>query len=458
MIDFVRDEIEKAGATNFRSEMAEQAILARMLTYSKEAELHASELSEHDFTVPVYGKLFRAIQAVVAQQMGVDFVTVDTALHGLYPQEHGALSDTMVTVTEVMSLTGHRIDDYISIVKDLSTRRRSISSFEGILTSLKDPTRDINEVLEQARTESSEIQRGRHKWQTMQDVLLSAYDYIIARSTGKIKSISTGVDNVDRLIGGFFGGELTVIGARPAVGKSAFGANIALSAARQGFKVAIVSREMTDIQYGSRMLARESWVDGMNLRKAEINGDDWARIAKSMNDLSTLPVEFMFSVRTVEELVSEVTRRVQHGELDMLVVDYLQLMETQARFNAEHLRVGFISTTLKHLATDCNIPIIALAQVNRDSDGQMPTMRNLKASGDIEQDADGVIFLHRPSSANDPYIDPRDREYFDSYENQGLTYICIYVAKQRQGTTGKACVLFDAAHMQYIEIDRGRES
>lgn len=456
MTDFVRDEIERSGSANFRSEMAEQAVLARMLTDSRDAELHASELSEHDFTVPAYGKLFRAIQAVVAQQMNVDLVTVDTALAGLFPQEYGMLSDAMVNATEAIGITGRRIDDYISIVRSLSARRRSISSFEGILAALKDPARDLTEVLEQARAESGEIQRGGHKWQTMQDVLLNAYDYLIARSQGRIRSITSGLDNVDQLVGGFFAGELTVIGARPAVGKSAFGANIALSAARQGFKAAIVSREMTDIQYGSRMLARESWVDGMNLRKAEISNDDWARIARSMNDLSTLPVDFMFNVRTVEELAAEVTRRVQRGELDLLVVDYLQLMETQARFNAEHLRVGFISTTLKHLATDCGIPIIALAQVNRDTDGQMPTLRNLKASGDIEQDADGVIFLHRPASANDPYIDPRDREFFEAYETQGLTYICIYVAKQRQGTTGKACVLFDAAHMQYLEIDRRR--
>lgn len=458
MIDFVRDEIEKAGATNFRSEMAEQAILARMLTYSKEAELHASELSEHDFTVPVYGKLFRAIQAVVAQQMGVDFVTVDTALHGLYPQEHGALSDTMVTVTEVMSLTGHRIDDYISIVKDLSTRRRSISSFEGILTSLKDPTRDINEVLEQARTESSEIQRGRHKWQSLQDVLINTYDYLIKRQQGKIKAVTTGIDNIDNLIGGFFGGELTVIGARPAVGKSAFGANIAMAAARKGQRVAIVSREMTDIQYGSRIMARQGDVDGMKLRKGDINPDDWTHIATAMNDTAALPIEFMFTARTVEDIVAEATRKAQRGELDMLIVDYLQLMETRKQFQQEHLRVGYISTTLKHLATDCNIPVIALAQVNRDSDGQMPTLRSLKASGDIEQDADGVIFLHRPSSTNDPYVDPRDKEYFEGYEAMGLSYLCIYVAKQRQGATGKACVIFDPAHMRYMEIDRRRDS
>ncbi len=166
----------------------------------------------------------------------------------------------------------------------------------------------------------------------------------------------------------------------------------------------------------------------------------------------------MFTVRTVEDLRRECQKMVDKGELDMLIVDYLQLMHTTKNIKEEHLRVGYISKSLKDMATDFNIPVIALAQVNRDTDGQMPTLKSLKASGDIEQDADGVIFLHRPSSANDPYVDPRDKEYFASYENSDLTYICIGVAKQRQGAVGKACVLFDSPHMRYYPIDRGTES
>lgn len=452
--DFVQEQILQAGASDFSSKGAEEAVIALMISHTKDAEDHVGDLNEGDFYFPQHGMIFRAIQSVIAQRMNVDLVTVDAALGKLYPMEQVQLAEMMVGCVESLTMAGHRITDYIQIVKDLSTRRKSIHSFEGLVAQLRDPTRNIADILDQMREETGNIQQTKHTWQNLQDVLLSTYEYLEKRQSGQIKSISTGITNIDNLIGGFFGGELTVIGARPSVGKSAFGANIALSAARKGFKVGVVSREMTDIQYGARMIAHESWVDGMKLRKGEIDGEEWSRIAEGIGGLGSLPIEFMFSVRTVEDLAREVQRRVERQELDMLVVDYLQLLETQKRFQQENLRVGYISTTLKHLATDCNIPVIALAQVNRDSDGQMPTLKSLKASGDIEQDADGVIFLHRPSSANDPYVDERDKAVFNLYEEKGLSYLCIGVAKQRQGVTGKACVIFDPAFMRYIEIDR----
>lgn len=456
--DFVQQQILQAGTSDFASKGAEQAVIAQMLIRGQEAEDHASELQESDFYFPDHGKIYRAIQAVVTQRMNVDLVTVDAALGKLYPMEQSQLSEAMIGCTEAMTITGRRIEDYIRIVKDLSVRRQSIHSFEGLVAQLRDPTRDIADILDQMRVESGQIQQSKHTWQNMQDVLLSTYDYLEKRQSGQIKSITTGIGNIDSLIGGFFGGELTVIGARPSVGKSAFGANIALEAARKGFRVAVISREMTDIQYGARMIAHEAWVDGMRLRKGEIDNDEWGRIADSMGGIGELPIEFMFSVRTVEDLAKEVQRKVERGELDMLIVDYLQLLETQRRFQQENLRVGYISTTLKHLATDCNIPVIALAQVNRDTDGQMPTLKSLKASGDIEQDADGVIFLHRPSVPTDPYVDPRDQDVFSLYAEKGLTYLCIGVAKQRQGAVGRACVLFDPVYMRYIEIDRSHKA
>ena len=253
----------------------------------------------------------------------------------------------------------------------------------------------------------------------------------------------------------FFPGELTVIGARPGVGKSAFGANVALEAARKGYRVAVVSREMTDVQYGQRMMSRGALVDGMKLRKASLDDDDWMKMTEALTEMSTLPISFMFSVTSIEDLRIEVQRKMLKGELDMLIVDYLQLMQTRQKFrDQEHLRIGYISKALKAMAVDFNIPVIALAQVNRDSDGQMPTMRNLKASGDIEQDADNIIFLHKPANSTDRCVYPEDRQTFEAFEALGYVYLCIAVAKQRQGATGNICLLFEPSHMRYLEIDR----
>ena len=454
--DYIQQQIIKAGAANFASQSAEESVICSLVSRTDDAAHYAMELSESDFYFPDYGRIFKAIQTVLAKGQSVDLVTVDAAIGELYPLEQTHITSTMIGRINGTAIGLRNIEDYIRIVKDLSTRRQSIKSFEGLVARLKDPSEDIGDILDQMRTEGNQITMGNHKWQSMPDVLMATYEYLEKRAKGEIKSITTGIGNMDSLIGGFFGGELTVIGARPSVGKSAFGANIAIEAARRGYHVAVVSREMTSIQYGQRMLAHDSWVDGMRLRKGELNEDDWGRLAESMSVMADMPISFMFTVRTVEDLRMEVQRKAERGELDMLMVDYLQLMDTQRRFREEHLRVGYISKALKDIATDFNIPVIALAQVNRDTDGQMPTLKSLKASGDIEQDADGVIFLHRPSDAQDAYVDPRDREYFPIYEQQGYTYLCVCVAKQRQGVVGRASVLFDSAHMRYLEIDRNR--
>lgn len=453
--DYVTDQLIQAGTTNFVSQEAEEGVLYTMLT-SGNASSILSEVSESDFYFAEHAKLYRAIQVASIERHNVDFVTVDAAIGKLFPSEQSHLTDVMLSTT-TGSFYVRNVDDYIEIVKELAHRRQSIKAIEEVAAQLRDPLTDMSVVIEKLRTESGRMTTSKHTWESMTDVMLATFEYLEKRSKGDTKAITTGISNVDALVGGFFGGEMTVIGARPSVGKSAFGANIAIEAAKKGFKVGIVSREMTDIQFGQRMIAREGNLDGMKLRRAELDNEDWFSVSECLGRLAPLPITFMFSVKTVEDLRIEVQRKVEKGELDMLVVDYLQLMHSSKKFKEDYLRVGYISKALKDMAVDFDIPVIALAQVNRDTDGQMPTLKSLRSSGDIEQDADGVIFLHRPSSANDPYVDPRDKEYFSMYDGKGLTYICIGVAKQRQGATGKACVLFDSAHMRYYPIDRGAE-
>ena len=457
--EFIQEQIVKASLSNFANQTAEQAIIGKMILDHKAAEEYATELTESDFYFSHYGKIFRGIQAVLTKRQTVDLITVDEALSKLFPNDMNELPKAMVECSNAkIQFNVHGITDYIQIVKDLSTRRRAIYSFEELLLRLKDPSQEIADVLEKMRFESGKLTQTKHTWENIQDVLLATYEYLEKRQRGDIKSITTGVGVLDKLIGGFFGGELTVIGARPSVGKSAFGANIALSAARDGFRVNVVSCEMSDEQYGSRIISHEAWVDGMKLRTGDINDDDWDRISAAIGDAGELPIDFMFTVRTVEDLVKEVHRKVERKELDMLIVDYLQLLQTERRFNQESLRIGHISRTLKMLALECNIPIIALAQVNRDSDGRMPCLKDLKASGDIEQDADGVIFLHRPESANDSYVAKDDRKCFAEWQEKGVIYLCVGVAKQRNGSIGKANILFDPMFMNYIEIERYREA
>lgn len=449
---FVEQQVQEARSRNFSSPEAEMAVIGGILRKPAQNKGTLAQLHDDDFTDDNNRRLFQAIKATAAKGQAIDLITVDATFTAMFPNEAKKLAPLMIEA----SRTGvaSYIDSYIRIITELSTRRRGLAMLDDIASRLKNPEIDIHDTMERMRQQTTQIVNSTHSWMSMADLLIKTFERLEQRAKGEEKCVTTGIRNIDALIGGFFPGEMTVIGARPGVGKSAFGANIALAAARNGMKVGIVSREMTDVQFGQRLLANGSNVDGMKLRKATIEDEDWESLADAMSYLAPFPVSFLFSVSTIEDLRVEVQKKAEKKELDLLIVDYLQLMSTTQRFPAEHLRVGYMSRALKEIAMDFQIPVVALAQVNRSADDRMPTLKDLKESGRIEEDADGVVFLHRPTSAEDPYVDKRDREAFANFKKRGATYICIGVAKQRQGTVGQACVLFDSKHMRYIQIAR----
>ena len=268
-----------------------------------------------------------------------------------------------------------------------------------------------------------------------------------------------GITSLDEITGGLFGGELTIVAARPSVGKSAFGLNVALSAAHEGFKVGFVSCEMDDKGFGQRTLSREAWVNGDKLRKANIASEEWDSLFTAMTEMHDVPIRFMFNRGskdgiTVESVFRAVKKAARHGEIDLLIVDYIGIMRTVKTFKDERLRIAYISSELKRLATTANIPVVALCQVNRMAQGRMPTMAELRDSGAVEQDADGIIFLHRPDNHEDKSIHPKDVPTFYAMLESGSVYIAISVAKQRNGQTGITQVMFDPAVMRYSEIMR----
>ena len=460
MSDYVNNEIQKAASTSFASEEAESSLIGCFASNYEQCAEAFAELVEDDFYYSNHKVIYKAIRAARAEQLTVDLVTIDQMLEKVAPDDPNRYTQKVIECINIVPSVW-RVDSYLAIVKSLSTRRKAISLISEMQRQLSDPSKDINGIMDKFRTDAGDINVGKHSWVTISDVMVSTYNYLERRTQGEITSITSGIPNLDAVIGGFFGGELTVIGARPAVGKSIFGMNVALAAAERGFKVGICSREMTDIQFGQRILSYTSRVDGMKIRKADISDADWEPLVEGLGEASRLPIEFLFTVRTVEDLRAEVQRKVNRGEIDILVVDYMQLMSTAQKFKEDRLRVGYISTSLKNIATDFNIPVIALAQVKRYAGGaraKMPTLEDLKDSGNIEQDADGVIFLHNPYDEEDEYVDPRDKPYFQQYAQRGLTYMCLGIAKQRQGSTGKACVLLDKKIMQFYAIDRTREA
>ncbi len=447
--------IEAAARTGYAAEEAEKALIGDIILKYDNCAHVVSELSDEDFYFDAYRTAFKAVKLAKNEGLTIDLVTVDQEIRKIDPMNASAIMDKVVECLN--SAKAWACESHCRIVKELAARRRAIELVGQIQQELQNPANGINGIIDKLMSSGGKLMVGGHTWVSIQDVLLNTYEYIEQRTRGEIKSITSGISNLDHVIGGFFGGELTVVGARPAVGKSVFGMNVALAAAKQGYKVGVISREMTDIQYGQRILSYAGGVDGSKIRRAKIELDDWERLTDGMMEASSLPISFLFTVRTVEELRAEVQRKHNRGEIDMLVVDYLQLMEAAQNYKEDRLRVGHISKALKNIATDFNIPVIALAQVKRFAGGaraKMPTLEDLKDSGSIEQDADNVIFLHNPFDQEDEFVDPRDKEYFQGYVRQGYTYLCLGIAKQRQGVTGVCCVLFNKKLMRYFTIDR----
>lgn len=414
------------------------------------------ELEAMDFYDPDHRQIFTAMKALVLDRKTVNYPGVAESLTRLYGTD-----DLMAKLMHIVSETQRTqvngeftLKQNIEILKSQTMRRSVYAIVSEARDNLLDGTNDTQSVLEKTRQSLRDVVTTGHTWRPMSDVLMSTFERLERRAKGLEKSIPSGIPLLDRYTSGIHKGELTVIGARPAVGKSALGAHMALSAAKAGYKVAICSREMSDVQYGTRILARTADVRNHALRNGSFTDTEWTQLTDALQIHGGLPIEFMFSTRYIEDLRMEVQKKVDTDGLDLLVVDYMQLMQSKQRFQKDFERIAYVSKTLKDMTIDMNIAIIALAQVGRSAQGDMPTMAELRGSGDIEQDADNILFMHNPKPG-DPYINPADKDMLVGLEMQKLRYIALNLAKQRQGDTITVNLIFNPARMTFTEIDRG---
>lgn len=456
----LKNEAQRAG---FTSVEAERNILRRMIVKEGVAEDVVEQLTQNDFSNPQLGKLFSAMQKMVNEHRQIDPAALDAEMTHMFGKDgwNNTLIVRVIHATDQTISSWQNIDELVKLVRNLSIRRQAIAKLESLVDGLKDPTQDFDGVMSQIGEATDAININTSsgvKLVPIGTVLLNTFDYIERRQKGEIKAITSGLKCLDRLIGGFFQGEMTIVAARPSVGKSAFGVNIALSAAHKGHKVVIVSGEMEDIGLGQRLFSHGAWVDGMSLRRADIDEAAWEKLAIAMNEMNDLPIQFMFDCLTVEDIVSEASRLARRGEMELLVIDYLQYLETKATFKEQRLKIAYISHCLKKLAKEMHIPVIVLAQVTREGEGVMPTMKMLMESSNIEQDADGIIFLHRPKTVDDSSVNPDHKCGWNNWVDNGVTYLSIGVAKQRNGAVGITNVLFDAELMRYIEIIKDEEA
>lgn len=461
--DYVKRQIEQSSENRFSSPQAEENVILQMLKKPRSvAEDVLEALDPKDFTDLNLARIYKAIQEVVGKGQQIDAVNIDTMCGLLFPNHSNVLTKRLIDVMghhDYGSGAYESIQDHIQIVKELSRRREAIRRMDELANGLRDTTKELSEALAEIQDAADISDSGELKWVPLDTVNMNAFEYLEKRARGEIRSVPTGIRSLDEITGGLFGGELTIVAARPSVGKSAFGLNVALKAAKEGVKVGFVSCEMDDRGFGQRTLSRASWVSGDKLRKAQIDPEDWDKLAYAMSDMSGMPVEFVFNNNgkegiTVEAVFRAVRQKARRGEMGLLVVDYIGIMRAERSFKEERLRIAYISGELKRLAMTANIPVVALCQVNRMAQGRMPTMAELRDSGAVEQDADCIIFLHRPESHEDKSINPKDVSGFYAMQDAGSAYISVCVAKQRNGSIGTVNVMFDPGVMRYNEIMR----
>lgn len=409
------------------------------------------ELRREDFFSEDLGRVFSACQRLNARPDGITLAALDEEL----TRECGAgraseLMQTVMSAEREYRLQGWTLSRAAGAVREGAQRRALARIGEAIARGAQDDQRKLAELIDSARTHLNQSARCRGGWIQAADACLAAYEAAERRE----KPIATGIPPLDSILcGGLHRGELTILGARPAVGKSAVLLQVALNAARAGMHVCFASLEMSASQIGARILAASSGVNAAIIRAGqEIRPEDWTKMADGLvlagADCGDRLALLVHGGMTVEELRAEVHGLAERGACDLLIIDYLQLLRTQQRTGSDFERIGVVSRGLKALTLDLGVPVLAAAQVRRQNNGgvlRAPSLDELRGSGDIEQDADNVILMHRSDGSDVP------GRYGAVAQMKDDALISFDVAKQRQGMTARAWSVFQPAQMRFID-------
>lgn len=427
---------------------AEQAIIGAIFL-EPEAFSTASELlMPEDFYRAGHQRIFEAMLQLADRGEAIDVVTVTSALQSSnHLEEVGGVS----YLTEVAGSvpTAANISYYTKIVEEKATLRRLIRTATDIVTDTFSREDEVDDVLNEAEKNILEVS-GRQNtgaFKEIKDVLIDVYDNIeqLHQNKDDVTGVPTGYRDLDRITSGFQRNDLIIIAARPSVGKTAFALNVAQNVAvNANENVAIFSLEMGAEQLVQRMLCAEGNIDSQRLRTGSLIDEDWGKLTMAMGSLSNagIYIDDTPGVR-VSEIRSKCRRLKQESGLGMIMIDYLQLIQGSANSKENRQQeVSEISRSLKALARELNVPLIALSQLSRGVEQRQdkrPMMSDLRESGSIEQDADIVGFLYRD-------------DYYDQ-ESEQQNIIEIIISKQRNGPTGTVELAFVKEYNKFVDLD-----
>ncbi len=397
------------------SQEAEEGILAATLIDNQNF-LELTDLKAEHFYNGKLAKVFGAMTTLFKDNNPIDLISLKNALEksGDLESVGGVvfLSNLIDNVPQSITVDGR--NQHVEIIRGKYQLREMLKTCEEIKANIRRmPSAPPDAILEAAEKAIFEIigQHTRKAFTPIGELVSASYDHFekLAASGGGITGIKTGFSELDEITAGFQNTDLIVLAARPAMGKTAMALQFAREAARQGKRTAFFSVEMGKEQLSIRMISQEGAVDTDKTKHGRLDANDFLRIAESSRVLSQLPIEINDdSSITVQGMQRESRRLAAVGGLDLIVVDYLQLMYNQEKGERRDLELAEISRALKGLAKELNIPIIALSQLNRELEkraDKRPMLSDLRESGAIEQDADIVLMLFREEIYNkDPML------------------------------------------------------
>ena len=429
---------------------AEQAILGSMLT-DKDSVVSAIEvLKPDDFYREDNKAIYEAICNLYSRSEPIDIITVKSELiaNGKF-ESVGGLEYLAILPDKVP--TTANVEQYIKIVEEKSLLRNLIRTANEIITLGYSQTEEVEDIMDMAERKIFDLLKERSKttYTPIKDVLVETFAQIerLYNKSDVITGIPTGFIELDYKTAGLHNSDLILVAARPAMGKSAFVINIASNAAiRSGVPVVIFNLEMSKEQVANRILCSEAMVDSNKIRTGKIEEEDWSKLAGALGPISDAPIYIDDTPGiSIMEIRAKCRKLKLEKNIGLVIIDYLQLVSASGKRNASREQeISEISRSLKILAKELNVPVIALSQLSRApeqrKDDHRPILSDLRESGAIEQDADIVMFLYR------------DDYYNENSEDKNIAEVIL--AKHRGGSTGTVKLAWLGNYTKFANLER----
>ena len=445
----------KDGRIPPHDDVAEKSLLGALIINNDVLPEILTIVKPRDFYDERHQIIFDAILNLYDNHKPVDLLTLSSELKSKKQLDKIGKASYLAELSNFVPAASHA-KAYAELIEKASTRRRLINAGTKIAERAFQDDANPDELIGSAEQELFEVSDKivKSDYVSIDQLLADAFDRIddLHKNKGSLRGLKTGFRDLDKKTAGFQKGDLIIVGARPAMGKTTFAQNLTYNIASINKKgVLFFSLEMGANEIIDRMISDVSGVDNWKMRTGNLSDEEFQKIGDAMDEMDDLPIYIDdSSAMTIVELRNKARRAMHDHDIGIVIIDYLQLLQGSDRYKGNRVQeVTEISRGLKILARELNIPVIALAQLSRNVTGRddpRPVLSDLRESGSIEQDADLVMFLHRP----DYY-----RQNDDNYEETHITELLI--SKHRHGPVGKIELYFHPELLRFMSLDTEHE-